>query len=197
MGYLEETGADEYRPTNFTQCLSLPVISGGYPGVLLTAWAPILFHEYARARGWRNPVDPADSPHMFAHQTDQPFFPYVHARGYLGPFSDHMGGYRLGCKRWMTNYFPVRARLIEGADEEAEAPFLVDMGGNVGHELELFRQCFPDHPGRLVLQDLPKTLESITSLDPAIQVMPHDLLQEQPVKGKSCSLSYLLLCWHK
>lgn len=49
MGYLEETGADEYRPTNFTRCLSLPVISGGYPGVLSTARAPILFHEYARA----------------------------------------------------------------------------------------------------------------------------------------------------
>lgn len=230
MGYLHETGPDEYRPTNFTRCLSLPVIGDGYPAVLSSAKAPIMFHEYARARGWADPVDPRDSPNMFANGTDLPFFPYVQGLGYGTHFNNHMGGYRLGCARWMTDYFPVRERLIEGAaaaagdfvvdidvdvvDDDhhttngshpAEAavaprtstspPFLVDMGGNVGHELMLFQRCFPDHPGRLILQDLPVTLGQIKTLDPAIEAMPHDLFTEQPVKGESrLFFSFLSSC---
>lgn len=212
MGYLEETASNEYRPTNFTKCLSLPVIGDGYPAVLSSAKAPIMFHEYARARGWTNPEDPHDSPNMFAHHTDKPFFPYVQSLGYGTHFNHHMGGYRLGCKRWMTDYFPVRERLIEGAaggggggggddDDDGDAPppppFLVDMGGNVGHELMLFQQCFPGHPGRLILQDLPVTLASIKTLDPAIEAIPHDLFTEQPVKGESPSrvVCYLLIVY--
>ncbi|GKT51197.1 uncharacterized protein ColSpa_11378 [Colletotrichum spaethianum] len=30
MGYLKETGTDEYEPTNFAKSLSLPIIAGGY-----------------------------------------------------------------------------------------------------------------------------------------------------------------------
>lgn len=30
MGYIIETGEDEYQPTNFTKSLSIPVIAGGY-----------------------------------------------------------------------------------------------------------------------------------------------------------------------
>lgn len=30
MGYLIETDYNEYKPTNFSKCLSLPVIAGGY-----------------------------------------------------------------------------------------------------------------------------------------------------------------------
>lgn len=30
MGYLVETGADEYKLTNFTRSLALPQIHGGY-----------------------------------------------------------------------------------------------------------------------------------------------------------------------
>lgn len=30
MGYITETDADEYKPTNYSKALSLPMISGGY-----------------------------------------------------------------------------------------------------------------------------------------------------------------------
>lgn len=30
MGYIIETGADEYKPTNFSSSLSIPVIGAGY-----------------------------------------------------------------------------------------------------------------------------------------------------------------------
>jgi len=30
MGYLIETGEDEYRPTNYTKSMSIPIIGDGY-----------------------------------------------------------------------------------------------------------------------------------------------------------------------
>lgn len=31
MGYIKETGQDEYQPTNFSKSLTIPIIKDGYP----------------------------------------------------------------------------------------------------------------------------------------------------------------------
>lgn len=31
MGYIEETAVDEYKPTNFSKSLAIPIIGDGYP----------------------------------------------------------------------------------------------------------------------------------------------------------------------
>jgi len=31
MGYIIETGVDEYKPTNFSNSLTIPIIADGYP----------------------------------------------------------------------------------------------------------------------------------------------------------------------
>lgn len=31
MGYIIQTGVDEYKPTNFTKALTIPQVSAGYP----------------------------------------------------------------------------------------------------------------------------------------------------------------------
>lgn len=33
MGYIEEVGADTYKPTNFSSSLTIPEIGNGYPCV--------------------------------------------------------------------------------------------------------------------------------------------------------------------
>lgn len=30
MGYITETGFDEYKPTNYSKAMSIPIISDGY-----------------------------------------------------------------------------------------------------------------------------------------------------------------------
>jgi hypothetical protein len=61
-----------------------------------------------------------------------------------------MGGYDLGCLPWMApGFYPVKERLIDGADTDPEAPFLVDIGGNVGHDLARFHKFYPESPGKL------------------------------------------------
>jgi hypothetical protein len=81
------------------------------------------------------------------------------------------------------NFYPVET-LIEGAKTGEEDVFIVDVGGNKGHDLEEFISKWPNTPGRLILQDQPHVLKDIKSLNPAIKPMVHDFYREQPIKGE-------------
>ena len=67
-----------------------------------------------------------------------------------------------------------------------DAVTLVDIGGGQGHAIQLLRDQYPDVKGRWILQDLPKTIETI---DPAhakqvgFEPTVHDFFEPQPVKG--------------
>lgn len=77
----------------------------------------------------------------------------------------------------------------ESASDRGTA-FLVDVGGNKGHDLKKLRQKFDAHlPGPLILQDLPTVLESIGSDDAdGLTRMAYNFWDPQPVKGVSCRL---------
>ncbi|CAI7608725.1 unnamed protein product [Penicillium glandicola] len=79
--------------------------------------------------------------------------------------------------------YPVKERLVDGADLSPDSPFLVDIGGNVGHDLARFHCRYPNTPGKLILQDLPMMIRQIKDLDPTIIRMEYDFHHEQPVKG--------------
>ena len=64
------------------------------------------------------------------------------------------------------------------------AVVVVDVGGGKGHDLLDFRQNFPEVPGRVILQDLPKTFENYANPDEDIELVPLDFFQEEPVAGK-------------
>lgn len=123
---------------------------------------------------------------MKAYGTDMDTFAWLQDLGYGRHFNDHMGGRRLGRVPWMVeSSYPVKERLISGANTSTEAPFLVDIGGSTGHDLTEFRRHHPHVPGRLILQDLPAVIAQIEDLDPEIVRMEHDFFEEQPVKGKA------------
>lgn len=82
----------------------------------------------------------------------------------------------------------MQERLIDGADSSPDAPFLVDIGGNVGHDLKRFQSRYPNVSRKLILQDLPMMIDQIKDLDPAIIRMGYDFHDEQPVKGTSAEL---------
>ncbi len=119
---------------------------------------------------------------MHAYHTDKDMFGYLQSIDHGQDFNYHMTGYRQGRPAWMT-FYPVQERLVAGADAQPQAPFLVDIGGNLGHDLVEFHRHYPNTPGRLILQDLPTVLSQITKLDTAITPMSYDFLTVQPVKG--------------
>lgn len=119
-----------------------------------------------------------------AYQTDKDMFQWLQSIGYGEHFNHHMGAYGYGRLPWMDPaVYPVQERLIEGADTSADAPFLVDIAGSIGHDLEKFRGYFPDHPGRLVLEDLPGVIGQIKALHPGIARVAYDFHTPQPVVG--------------
>jgi hypothetical protein len=122
---------------------------------------------------------------MHAYQTDMDMFAWQQSLGYGTHFNNHMGGYRQGRPPWMApSFFPVKERLIDGAKNDPNAAFLVDIGGSVGHDLMAFKKYHPNPPGKLILQDLPVVIGQIKDLDPAITPMEYDFRTEQPVKGE-------------
>lgn len=152
-------------------------LSCGSPG-------PIQFHEFAKKNGFKNPTDAANTSLNLAAKMDTDFFSYVHSRGYGTHFANHMGGYRQGRPPWMSEgFFPVKERLIDGADTDPESSFLVDLGGSSGHDLAEFNRYWPDAPGKLVLQDLPVVIDQTKDFDKSITPMKHDFFTEQPLKG--------------
>jgi len=161
------------------------VIGDGYLPVLSTGGPAILkFHDFARKTGYKNPSDAKKTSLVLATGIETDYFSYCQSIGYGPHFNNHMGGYRQGRPPWCsTGFYPVKEKLIDGADTNPEAPFLVDVGGSLGHDLVEFQRLHPDHPGNLILQDLPVVIKDVKSIDKAITPMEHDFLTEQPIKG--------------
>lgn len=187
MGYIKETGIDEYRPTNFTKVLSLDLIADAYIAIPSSSGAAQLkFHEFSRKRGWKNPNDANDTSLQYAYKTDKNFFAYLQSLGYGNHFNNHMRGYRQGRKPWMApGFFPVKERLLDGLQTGDSSVLIVDIGGNLGHDLAEFHRFYPDTKGKLILQDLPVVIGKINGLDKAITPMEYDFHTEQPIKGTS------------
>jgi hypothetical protein len=96
-------------------------------------------------------------------------------------FNSYMASRREGRPMWFDVY-PVERLLGHGVPYK-DTIFLVDVGGNQGHDLSKFRRKYGHLPGRLVLQDLPDVINGVSGHDAAIHVMGHSFLDPQPVKG--------------
>ncbi|KAF6802778.1 hypothetical protein CSOJ01_11348 [Colletotrichum sojae] len=147
--------------------------------------SPIEFYKFLRATNWRNSTDAAHTAMHAAYGTDLPnCFEYLRSIG-LGPQTNHrMGGYRQGRVPWMhPSLYPVEKTLFPDMDGSPEAPLIVDVAGGLGHDIDEFKKLYPNHPGKLILQDLPVVMKDVKGIDPSIQLMGHDFLTEQPVKG--------------
>ncbi|CAJ2508351.1 Uu.00g133770.m01.CDS01 [Anthostomella pinea] len=196
MGYVVEVGEDVYKTNNFSKSLSIPIIGDGYlPMLSGGSCGAMRFPEYARKNNWREPTDAHNTAMHYAYNTKLDFFARQHEIGYGEHFNHHMGGYRQGRLPWMDpSFYPVKERLIEGADSSPDVPFLIDIGGSVGHDVSQFLKMWPDHPGKLVLQDLGVVVNQIKDLDPGIQRMEYDFHAPQPLKGARAY--YMHSCLH-
>jgi len=159
-------------------------------------------HKWLATKSYAAPSTATDNPFTFGHQTSQSMFEYMVARPPLfAQFNNHMGGYRLGRPSWFSSsIYPVEARLLSGYDPCSPA-LLVDIGGNMGHDLERFRRAFPSTKdvGRLILQDTPTVIGAapMDILEPlGIEAMVHDFFTPQPVLGaRAYYLHHILHDW--
>ena len=153
-------------------------------------------HNWLKTKSYATPTTGFDNPFTFGNQTPHTMFEYMAASPhYMEQFNNHMGGYRLGRPAWFHgSVYPVQ-NLLAGV--VGEGATLVDIGGNRGHDLDLFLSVYSESPGKFILQDQQAVLdEAPADLDTRITKMAHDFFTPQPVKGaRAYYLHHILHDW--
>ncbi len=81
--------------------------------------------------------------------------------------------------------FPVTDQLSAGLRSDPRATLLVDVGGSRGHDLLKFKEQHSSLSGRLILQELPETINSLSDELGGIEAMAYNFYDPQPVIGAS------------
>ncbi|KAK1749993.1 hypothetical protein QBC47DRAFT_127715 [Echria macrotheca] len=127
MKHINQTGADEYAPTNFALSLTHPFIADGYLIYRDVAIPPMLhFHAWLAKNSYSAPSNATESPFSFGHKTSSSMFEYMAARpAFQTQFNNLMQGYRLGRPPWFSSeVYPVRrdCRAHQGGHEARVQP---------------------------------------------------------------------------
>ncbi|PLN79648.1 S-adenosyl-L-methionine-dependent methyltransferase [Aspergillus taichungensis] len=193
VGVIIETGFDEYRGTRFSSTLAMPRYRDTFPCITGSTLPAILaIPTWLKENNYRSPTEGTNSPFNVGFQTNSHFFEYLQTKNPRYPnlpaqFNSLMSTYHHGRPSWTDEgFYPVQECLIDGAiTEHNDAVFLVDVGGNKGHDLERFHAKYPSAPGRLVLQDQPSVLADLSSSHGTkpFEPMAHDFFTPQPVRG--------------
>jgi hypothetical protein len=140
---------------------------------------------YLEKTGYRN-VSGAPGPFQDAHKTDMGMFQWlISDPPMMTNFNNFMSGQRMNRQDWY-DFFPVDDILLAGANAtNPDATLLIDVAGGEGHDAQAFHRRFPNHPGKVILQDLPPVIENIKpgQIDSKIICQPYDFFTPQPIHG--------------
>ena len=159
--------------------------------------------QFFRKHGYASPDDYEAGPFQFGHETDLESYAYWLTKPQvINNFDTFMNGGKLGNQRRWTGksvdylvryaltsaeWFPTNRVIVDGYRDGPTGVMLVDVAGGRGHDIEAFRCMHLNAPGRLVLQDLPKTMEQVSNLNSKIEPCGHNFFEPQPVEGElSC-----------
>lgn len=153
--------------------------------------------SYLASTHYRNPSDPENSFFGYANNTSQNMFEWLETRPeQLRIFTEYQSAtaeLSLYSLRPLLEEF-LSKDVDEDGDGEGERPVLfVDVGGGRGTTLREVCRSLQPLKGRVVLQDLLKVVEGVEGAEAdEVEVMAHDFLKKQPVKGMFCVLSFFL-----
>lgn len=194
---VHETGPDTYAANDVTRCLATPGAQGAVDDTFQIMKVVGSFPDFLKETQYANPTDKDKSPWKHAYASDQHFFEYINTPGRernLEAFLNHMEFKTVGM-RWFE-VPEIMSDVFGGAGVRAGDVQLIDVGGNGGHDLLLFRQVHPSF-GRTILQDLPTIIQSLDTdklKQQGIEAMGHDFFTPQPVHGAKAY--YLKMCLH-
>ena len=142
--------------------------------------------EFLRETGHEEPSDGRNCAFNTAFRTNEPFFDFLTKNPkFLETFNSYMTSQRQGRQSWLE-FFPLERELVTGFSGGDSAVMFVDVGGGYGHEIQETKERYPDLPGRMILQDLPETINQVTAA-PNTEAMPHNFFTPQPIRGERSS----------
>ena len=106
-------------------------------------------------------------------------------------FDNYMRARKGDIQSSWVDLYPV-TNLLPGDSATSTEVTLVDVSGGTGEDLLAFRNRCSEQCGRLVLEELPETLQRVEDLPADVEKVEYNFFTiEQPVKGKSpLSLTY-------
>ena len=136
--------------------------------------------EYLSKTNYVSPTQPTDGIFQYTKGWKGDLFQYYDTHPEESRSFDHiMGGVMAHQASWL-DVFPHDTFL----ESDPNLPLLVDVGGNVGHDIEKFRQAHPETASRLYLEDRPEVVRRSKCLDP-VNKMGYDFFTPQSIKGKT------------
>lgn len=135
--------------------------------------------EFLQKTGYKNPTDPDDGIFQYTKGYKGGLFEYYTANPREGAsFNQVMGGVMAQQASWL-DIIPAES-FLDGAN--TSLPLVVDVGGNIGHDIEKFRRVYPDRAAQLYLQDRAAVVE-LSKCPKPVNKMTHDFFKAQPIKG--------------
>ncbi|EKD12991.1 uncharacterized protein L3040_007074 [Drepanopeziza brunnea f. sp. 'multigermtubi'] len=178
MDIVDEVGEEQYRSNATTEALASPTWTGGtrfLHDTLVPSFATLV--DY-----WHQAGFCPNEGTIFEFAFKQDFWTWHRERPSAhNDFLVYMRGRKDGSPHWL-DYFPVASQIAH-LSPEPDAVTLVDVGGNLGHDVKLFQQRWPDIPGRLVLMDLPEVVAGNTNVLEGIEKVAYDFFQPQTIIG--------------
>ncbi|KAF2178899.1 S-adenosyl-L-methionine-dependent methyltransferase [Zopfia rhizophila CBS 207.26] len=156
FGQLQETGKNEYTANRMTRALANPNVLGA------------ITHTF-------------DVNDVVTQAFNTKLTPFE----WLQEHPDHMKslGHAMAIQRsshWIDSY-PVE-KEVGNFSAQPDKVILVDVGGGFGQQAIAFKTKFSHLPGRVIVQDIPATLDKAKPAE-GIEFMVQDFFQPQAVKG--------------
>lgn len=184
VGAIHETGPDSFTANAVTRTLAEPGYRGGIYHFFDNC-GPVFqaLPSFLAESKYQDITDATHTAFQKAFPTDLSAFMWLPTQperfGHLQQVMTVQGA--SGIVPWFK-VFPFEKELSGFEGQHA----LVDVGGGFGHQSAALLGTYPQLKGKLVLQDLPQTLEHLPPgivIPDGIETVPHDFFQEQPIKG--------------
>ncbi|KAL9614585.1 MAG: hypothetical protein Q9167_000954 [Letrouitia subvulpina] len=183
-GMVTQVDDDTWTASNITKALAVPGVQHAINHHFETS-SPALqvLPRFLESTKFQNPADPTDCALSLAFDTHEhayQWFPKNPDR--MNWFVNYMAAQREGEANWLDS-FPFQDLVVSNRKPlTPERPTFVDVGGGIGHQSRNFKAHFPDLPGRVILQDSAKTIDSALKTE-GVEPMAHNFFNPQPIQG--------------
>ncbi|KAF2795939.1 methyltransferase B [Melanomma pulvis-pyrius CBS 109.77] len=193
FGLIKETAQDTFTSSRLTQTLANSNVSGAVDHVFdIHAVVAHTLPSYLKSHAYQDMTSNLDLPFHQAFKTTLTPFDWLRQR----PEQMKSLGHAMAMQReehWIEHY-PVLSEIHSFIPSPTSA-LLVDVGGGFGQQAIAFHQKFADAPGRIIVQDIPETLDRAKPVE-GIEFQVQDFFKPQQVKGaKFYYLRHILHDW--
>lgn len=187
---ISQTTDDRFAANETTKTFTNPGVEGGVYHYQVTEEPvfqnlPVFFNRY----GYKNPTSDSTTAFQSAWNTDASIFDFVAQNPEkMNAVIALMTAQRADQKSWIADdkLFPEQYFQLSSDDLANDRAIVVDVGGGAGHQCLALRSQHPELKGRIVLEDLPSTVERVDKkqfADLRIEILVHDFNEPQPVRG--------------